>query len=463
VRKIEGGTGLEDLAVTPDGKIVTFQEGTIVGHKATVYGTGPVFGSNLPGFVAEASINIKPNVVSNSGPMTGEPEAGTDPLLPLGNGEFLVLTGASFSDDPFNQNKPYDSAFIAQKILYTSGAPTGTAGPDNLLGAAGNDVLEGLGGNDTLDGAGGLDFISFASNLATQGIGVYLFLGLANDGLGGVDTLLNIENVRGGAGDDSITGDTLANLLEGGLGADNLFGGIYDGSAASGNDTGEGGDGADGLWGFDGADDLRGGAGNDGLVGGAGNDTMDGGAGADVLFGADFDINGFVANSGDDSMSGGAGGDGLWGADGADTIAGGAENDYIEGGFGDDAIQGGEGDDVIFGGGSTRNDALNDGADVIAGGAGFDYIFGGTGADVFVFRQFDSYDTVWDFSAAEGDKLRLDPAFGITTLADFTSRLGGFTFEGVDYTFFSFADSVDQIILKGVAFNAWTQAMVEFA
>jgi hypothetical protein len=33
----------------------------------------------------------------------------------------------------------------------------------------------------------------------------------------------------------------------------------------------------------------------------------------------------------------------------------------------------------------------------------------GTEADVFVFNKGDSFDTVWDFSAAQGDKVRIDP------------------------------------------------------
>jgi hypothetical protein len=36
---------------------------------------------------------------------------------------------------------------------------------------------------------------------------------------------------------------------------------------------------------------------------------------------------------------------------------------------------------------------------------------------VFAFNKGDSYDTLWDFSATEGDKIRLDPAF-MASLAD---------------------------------------------
>src|SRR5215203_3573892 len=77
----------------------------------------------------------------------------------------------------------------------------------------------------------------------------------------------------------------------------------------------------------------------------------------------------------------------------------------------------------------------------IGGGTGFDYLYGGAEADVFVFNRGDSFDTVWDFSAAEGDKVRLDPAFGISTLADLQAHLSGFTLDGADYSVISFPDS----------------------
>jgi Ca2+-binding RTX toxin-like protein len=98
---------------------------------------------------------------------------------------------------------------------------------------------------------------------------------------------------------------------------------------------------------------------------------------------------------------------------------------------------------------------------VIGGGAGFDYLYGGGGPDVFVFNRGDSYDNVWDFSAGEGDKVRLDPAFGISTEADLQSRLSGFTYEGVAYTVISFAESVDQLTIKGIAHTDFTLALLD--
>jgi Ca2+-binding RTX toxin-like protein len=117
----------------------------------------------------------------------------------------------------------------------------------------------------------------------------------------------------------------------------------------------------------------------------------------------------------------------------------------------------------VNGGGDADTLLADAGNDVISGGAGFDYLYGGLGADLFVFKKGDSYDNVWDFSAAQGDRLRLDPALGVDTFAEFQARLTGFTFEGAAYTVLDFPSSIDKLTIEGVAHTAWMVAMVEFA
>jgi Ca2+-binding RTX toxin-like protein len=113
--------------------------------------------------------------------------------------------------------------------------------------------------------------------------------------VGGVDALAWSEagperddvrcgQVRGGAGNDTLTGDSRANTLRGGAGDDTLTGG-------SGNDT---------LFGEAGSDSLYGGAGADTLYGGGGTgtdatDTLYGGDGPDILEG-DTGPNAFVCD-----------------------------------------------------------------------------------------------------------------------------------------------------------------------
>lgn len=101
---------------------------------------------------------------------------------------------------------------------------------------------------------GGNDRLSYAGTAAANGVVVDLGAGTGS----GFSQLTGIENVTGGAGNDSITGNDGANDLDGGAGADTLNGG-------------------------DGNDNLSGGAGADILIGGLGDDVMNGNAGNDTF------------------------------------------------------------------------------------------------------------------------------------------------------------------------------------
>ncbi|WP_291552210.1 hypothetical protein [Bosea sp. (in: a-proteobacteria)] len=111
----------------------------------------------------------------------------------------------------------------------------GGLGDDFLLGGAGNDTLIGGAGNDLLDGGDGIDTADYTSD--TDGVTVDLGTGQGRgDGIGR-DTLTGVENVIGGSGDDVLTGNELANLLDGGAGKDRIVAGA--------GDTVRGGDGDD--------------------------------------------------------------------------------------------------------------------------------------------------------------------------------------------------------------------------
>ncbi len=124
----------------------------------------------------------------------------------------------------------------------------GGSGSDTLIGGAGDDFLNGEADDDSYDGGAGFDTVTYEN--ASSGVTVDLTkTGPQNTRGGGVETLANIEALKGSAYADALTGDGAANTLEGGAGADTLSGG--------------------------GGDDL--------LIGGAGDDTMDGGAGTDTV------------------------------------------------------------------------------------------------------------------------------------------------------------------------------------
>jgi Ca2+-binding RTX toxin-like protein len=94
----------------------------------------------------------------------------------------------------------------------------------NATGNALNNVLQGNAGNNILDGGAGSDTASYA--FATAPVNVSLALaGAQATGGAGTDTLIGIENLRGGSGADTVTGNAGANALFGGAGADTLRGG----------------------------------------------------------------------------------------------------------------------------------------------------------------------------------------------------------------------------------------------
>ena len=124
---------------------------------------------------------------------------------------------------------------------------SGGAGNDTLVGGAGNDFLTGGVGNDRIDGGAGRDRAYYTG---TVGATVNLSLTGAQVTGQGTDTLIGIEHISSGSGNDRLTGNTLGNNL----------------SSGAGNDTVDGGAGNDVLYGGDGNDSLTGGVGTDSFV-----------------------------------------------------------------------------------------------------------------------------------------------------------------------------------------------------
>jgi predicted extracellular nuclease/Ca2+-binding RTX toxin-like protein len=161
----------------------------------------------------------------------------------------------------------------------------GDDGNDIILAGNGDDNVKGNDGNDTFivldhttdgadkyDGGAGIDTMDFSAS--TQAIDLTLANGTTN--FAG-DTIVNVENVFGGSGDDVITGNSQANELRGNGGNDELNG-------ADGNDLLDGGEGDDTLIGGAGIDQFLGGAGNDKVYADAEDSVIDGGEGEDTLY-----------------------------------------------------------------------------------------------------------------------------------------------------------------------------------
>jgi len=321
-----------------------------------------------------------------------------------------------------------DQMEAIEGIIGTAFADTliGTAAEDidgeaNVLdGRDGDDFLNGLTGSDTLIGGDGDDTLigdEGADSLSGGDGDDRLLAGLGDDTL------------RGGSGRDTLTGGGGANLFDGGSGTDHLvlwylpdnvlaniaFGyvaasngdvslmtRIEDLSGGAGNDTLIGGSGANWLTGHTGNDRLEGLGGADRLFGGDGNDTIEGGAGWDTLDGGAGTADLLTAENAmarvriDLAASFASGvGSGRDSVIGFERVLGSAFNDALIGSTGAETLSGGAGNDNISG---------LDGDDVLVGGAGNDSLRGAAGRDTFLFDALDqgSFDRIFDFTAGAG-------------------------------------------------------------
>jgi Ca2+-binding RTX toxin-like protein len=291
----------------------------------------------------------------------------------------------------------------------------GGAGDDMVVGGAGSDTLLGQAGNDTfryttgdgndalVDGGAGDDTLSILGTTAANTLNV-VYNGTAITSIAGtVASLLNVEHVTADllGGTDVLSYGTTSAGVSVDLGAHTASGfsaisNIENVTGGAGNDTLSG----DGL-----ANTLGGGAGNDTLTGGAGNDTLTGDAGNDT----------FVATVGDgnDSITGGAGNDTLdlhltnAGATITTTLATSAEIG-IDTLNGIENVIGSQGNDSIALNGSANvidaqggNDIIDAGGanDTIIGGTGNDTMLGGAGNDTFVFAAGFGQDVINGFDA----------------------------------------------------------------
>lgn len=233
---------------------------------------------------------------------------------------------------------------------------------NTFTGGAGNDRFQGLGGADKIDGGLGVDEAIYAEKSLAVSV---TLAGSAwtTVTVGGVaeDQLRFIEDVIGGAGNDTLIGDASVN---------DLFGN-------GGNDL------------------IRGGFGKDVLNGLSGVDTADY---SDKTLSVVATLNGatpvtvFVNGLAEDTISNF---ENLTGGTKADTLTGDGNINRLEGGLGNDILKGEGGNDTLI------------------GGAGLDTLTGGLGGDRFQFATFSAgVDTIADFTHLTDDILVSAGGFG---------------------------------------------------
>ena len=335
-------------------------------------------------------------------------------------------------------------------IEYVFGSPYADhligGNPANGSGATdGFEGFRGNGGDDTIDGGAGYDRVYY--DRAPTGVNVTLggtSNGTAQDGLGGTDTLINIEDARGSSFNDTLTGSDSGvyesfdgragnDIIDGKGGTDRVDyqgspGGVVvnllTGTASDGwggtdslanieivrgsgfNDYISGGANNNDLVGLAGNDTLLGGDGQDTLTGGAGNDLLDGGA-QRIADGANFSSQYDFANY-SDATSGinvslgadGTNGTATGGGVGTDTLV---NIEWVLGSIYGDVIRG-------------SNRAVTE---VIRGGAGNDTLYGGDVSGV------DLGENSIDYSRAAG-AVNVNLATGKASGADGNDVFSGF-------------------------------------
>ncbi|WP_298860656.1 Hint domain-containing protein [uncultured Sulfitobacter sp.] len=304
----------------------------------------------------------------------------------------------------------------------------GGAGDDLIIGGVGDDELLGWTGNDTLQGGIGRDTLTtdVGNDLLSGGDDADTFI---------ITTALEGDTVVGGEG-GNLDSDTIdatgiisdlavsfsgyeAGTFSNGSHTisfsqiENIFGGAGDDSLDARLDTS-----GVGLFGFDGNDTLRGGSGDDYIDGGDGDDFLTTGEGQDTLFGG----------AGNDTLMNSAGNDSLVGGDGDDSIIATLGNDTLEGGDGNDTLRGGDDDDSLVGGA---------GDDLLDGGAGNDEIYGGDGSDSVVFIDGGGEDSVWGGEGGtDVDTLDLSGLSGPISITS-TNNIYGTATNGTDTVYFT--------------------------
>ena len=223
---------------------------------------------------------------------------------------------------------------------------TGSSGNDTLSGGGGNDTFAATigDGNDGYDGGIGIDTYDLSQTSAAATVS--LAAGTASSLQTGNDTLAAIENVIGGSGNDSITGDASNNNLTGGAGNDKLDGG-------AGADTMTGGTGND-TYTVDNAADLV----TEAV--GQGTDTVNASVSYSLATGQEVEnLTASVATG--LSLTGNEFNNTITGGAGNDTLSGGLGNDRFVATVGDgsDAYDGGLGTDTYDLSGTTAGATVN--------------------------------------------------------------------------------------------------------
>lgn len=282
----------------------------------------------------------------------------------------------------------------------------GTASGNRLTGTDADDVIRALAGDDLIIGSGGRDWIDGGAGSDTVDYSMYghnISVSLKGDcethaSFNGEvrDTLVNVENIIGGNGDDFFAGDDCDNTFRGNGGHDYFL-------ASEGRDTYYGGDG------YDAVDYTP-------IGNGITIKPTSGGYSLQSVFGVVYDR--------------------LYSIE---IIHGTHKNDVIHGGGANNTLHGNGGNDRLVGG---------RGGDVLDGGKGNDKLTGGADADIFVFSTGDGRDKITDFDTSGWDADRIDLS-GVRSITGFRDLVHNHMWQRGSNVVIDGGDG-ERIVLKGV-------------
>jgi Ca2+-binding RTX toxin-like protein len=327
-------------------------------------------------------------------------------------GDRVIENAGEGSDEVRTALAAYSLAGLAEveRLTGTSGAGqslTGSARDNVIAGGAGNDVIDGGAGADRMAGGVGDDvyIVDHAGDTVVEDAGqgtdeVRTALAAWSIAATAVETLTGTS-----AGGQALTGNALANVIQGAAGDDVLDGG-------AGSDTMRGGQGND-VYVVDDADDIvveAAGEGTDEIRTAFSSYSLNGRNNIENLTGISATGQVLTGNALDNVVTGGAGADTLDGGPGGnDTLRGGAGDDTYRADAGDLVVEAaGEGTDEVLTaaaafslagmanvekltGTSPGAQALtgNEGSNIVTGGGANDVLDGGGGADILQGRGGD--------------------------------------------------------------------------
>jgi Ca2+-binding RTX toxin-like protein len=402
-------------------------------------------------------------------------------------GDVVTETNATASTGGTDTAYSYLSSYTLGN--YVENGRILATGAASLVGNTLNNVLYAGVGNNTLNGSTGTDTVSYAYGVTgTAGVTVSLSLSAAQaTGSSGLDTLIAIENLTGSSYNDTLTGNTAANVLaqqrplagsaqrqrhprwrppvndtlNGGTGADSMTGGdgrqrhpdVYyvdhTGDVVTETNATASTGGTDTAYSYlssytlgnyvengrilaTGAASLVGNTLNNVLYAGVGNNTLNGSTGTDTVSYA-YGVTGTAGVTVSLSLSAtqATGSSGLDTLIAIENLTGSSYNDTLTGNTATNVLDGGSGNDTLDGG--AGNDRL-------VGGVGKDLLTGSAGNDLFDFNALSemgitiaTWDVITDFVRGQDkiDLSTLDADTGVAGDQIFSAPVVGGTFSGV--------------------------------